>query len=92
MTPRICCDLVTTAATCLDQERSSLMMIPRYLNSDTLSTGFPFNNSTIHALQKQKGILYPASSCSFNTKQCKYVTPKRGDMYNELLIVKTEAL
>jgi len=35
MTPRILHDFVTTAATCLDQERSSLMMIPRYLNSDT---------------------------------------------------------
>jgi len=41
MTPRIFRKLVTTAATCLDQERSSLMMIPRYLNSDTHSTGFP---------------------------------------------------
>jgi len=34
-----------TAATCLDQERSSLMMIPRYLNSDTFSTGSLFNTT-----------------------------------------------
>ena len=32
-------NLVTTAATCLDQERSSLMMTAKYLNS---STGCPY--------------------------------------------------